>query len=45
MPHVTLPPGTGHKPVYQVGGKSFVFFRKPRPDALAEPVPAGHEPR
>ena len=34
MPHVTLHPGTEHKPVYQVGGKSFVFFRNPRPDAL-----------
>jgi len=34
MPHVTVYPGTGHKPVYQVGGKSFVFFRSPRPDAV-----------
>ena len=34
MPHVTLHPGTEHKPVYQVGGKSFVFFRNPRPDAV-----------
>lgn len=34
MPHVSVYPGTGHKPVYQVGGKSFVFFRNPRPDAL-----------
>ena len=33
MPHVTVYPGTAHKPVYQVGGKSFVFFRNPRPDA------------
>ncbi|UYM07528.1 MmcQ/YjbR family DNA-binding protein [Solicola gregarius] len=33
MPHVTVYPGTEHKPVYQVGGKSFVFFRNPRPDA------------
>jgi hypothetical protein len=34
MPHVSVYPGTGHKPVYQVGGKSFVFFRNPRPDAF-----------
>jgi hypothetical protein len=33
MPHVTVYPGTEEKPVYQVGGKSFVFFRNPRPDA------------
>jgi hypothetical protein len=26
--------GTGDNPVYQVGGKSFVFFRNPRPDAV-----------
>jgi hypothetical protein len=34
MPHATVYPGTEHKPVYQVGGKSFVFFRNPRPDAF-----------
>ena len=34
MPHVTVYPGTAEKPVYQVGGKSFVFFRNPRPDAV-----------
>ena len=34
MPHVTVYPGTQDKPVYQVGGKSFVFFRNPRPDAF-----------
>ena len=34
MPHVTVHPGTEHKPVYQVGGKSFVFFRSSRPDAF-----------
>jgi len=34
MPHVTVYAGTEHKPVYQVGGRSFVFFRNPRPDAL-----------
>lgn len=33
MPHVTVDHGTGGNPVYQVGGKSFVFFRNPRPDA------------
>ena len=33
MPHVTVfRPGSN--PVYQVGGKSFVFFRTPRPDAV-----------
>ena len=34
MPHVTVDPGTADNPVYQVGGKSFVFFRNPRPDAV-----------
>ena len=34
MPHVTLAPGTRENPVYQVGGRSFVFFRNPRPDAV-----------
>ena len=34
MPHVTIYPGTEDRPVYQVGGKSFVFFRTPRPDAV-----------
>jgi hypothetical protein len=34
MPHVTVHPGTEENPVYQVGGKSFVFFRNPRPDAV-----------
>lgn len=34
MPHVTVYPGTEDKPVYQVGGKSFVFFRNTRPDAF-----------
>ncbi len=33
MPHVTVEHGTGGRPVYQVGRKSFVFFRNPRPDA------------
>jgi hypothetical protein len=34
MPHVTVAHGTGGNPVYQVGGKSFIFFRNPRPDAV-----------
>ncbi len=34
MPYVSVHPGTEHKPVYQVGGRSFVFFRSARPDAL-----------
>jgi len=34
MPHVTVEYGTGDNPVYQVGQKSFVFFRNPRPDAV-----------
>jgi hypothetical protein len=33
MPHVTVVHGSLGKPIYQVGGKSFVFFRNPRPDA------------
>lgn len=33
MPHVTVEHGGGGNPVYQVGGKSFIFFRNPRPDA------------
>jgi hypothetical protein len=34
MPHVTVASGTSDNPVYQVGGKSFIFFRNPRPDAV-----------
>ena len=34
MPHVTVWRGPNGNPVYQVGGKSFVFFRNPRPDAF-----------
>ncbi len=34
VPHVTVEYGSGENPVYQVGGKSFVFFRNPRPDAV-----------
>ena len=33
MPHVTVEYGNQENPVYQVGGKSFVFFRTPQPDA------------
>ena len=43
MPHVTVVHGPHGNPVYQVGGKSFVFFRTPRPDAVdqdsGEPYP------
>ena len=34
MPHVIVVPGGGDNPVYQVGGKSFIFFRTRRPDAF-----------
>jgi hypothetical protein len=34
MPHVVEVTGRAENPVYQVGGKSFVFFRTPRPDAV-----------
>lgn len=37
MPHVRVEDGTQDNAVYQVGGKSFVFFRNPRPDAV-DPV-------
>src|SRR5215468_3645261 len=37
MPHVTIWDGPRGNPIYQVGGKSFVFFRTPRPDAV-DPV-------
>ncbi|MES9536735.1 MULTISPECIES: MmcQ/YjbR family DNA-binding protein [unclassified Actinomadura] len=37
MPHVTVEHGKSGNPVYQVGRKSFVFFRTPRPDAV-DPV-------
>lgn len=37
MPHATVVRGPSGNPVYQVGGKSFVFFRTPRPDA-ADPA-------
>ncbi|MDX6230949.1 MAG: hypothetical protein QOI76_4339 [Frankiales bacterium] len=34
MPHVTVVHGSSGNPVYQVGRKSFIFFRTPRPDAI-----------
>ncbi|GIF25796.1 hypothetical protein BJ973_003069 [Actinoplanes tereljensis] len=34
MPYVTVEEGGAENPVYQVGRKSFVFFRTPRPDAV-----------
>ncbi|WP_091515771.1 MULTISPECIES: MmcQ/YjbR family DNA-binding protein [Amycolatopsis] len=34
MPHVERVPGSQGRPVYQVGRRSFVFFRNPRPDAV-----------
>lgn len=49
MPHVTRADGPRGNPVYQVGGKSFVFFRTPRPDAVdavtGERYLAAHPPR
>ncbi len=37
MPHVTVDHRASDNPVYQVGRKSFIFFRTPRPDAV-DPV-------
>lgn len=34
LPYVTDAGATADRPVYQVGSKSFVFFRTPRPDAV-----------
>ncbi len=34
LPHVTVVHGSRGNAVYQVGGRSFVFFRTPRPDAV-----------
>ena len=34
MPHATVVGADGGHPVYSVGGKSFVYFRTPRPDAV-----------
>lgn len=37
MPNVTVEYGRSGNAIYQVGRKSFVFFRNPRPDAF-DPV-------
>lgn len=37
MPHVTRADSHADHPIYQVGGRSFIFFRTPRPDAV-DPV-------
>jgi hypothetical protein len=34
LPHVTVVHAARGNPVYQVGGRSFIFFRTPRPDAI-----------
>jgi hypothetical protein len=34
MPYVTVEHGPRGNPIYQVGRKSFIFFRTPRPDAI-----------
>ena len=34
MPHAVVYDAAAKNPVYQVGGRSFVFFRNPRPDAF-----------
>jgi hypothetical protein len=34
MPHVAVEHGSAGNAIYQVGGRSFVFFRTPRPDAV-----------
>ncbi|MFJ1460755.1 MmcQ/YjbR family DNA-binding protein [Nocardia sp. N2S4-5] len=34
MPHVTVEYGPQGNAIYQVGRKSFIFFRTPRPDAF-----------
>jgi hypothetical protein len=43
MPHVMVLYGGRGNPVYQVGGKSFIFFRTPRPDAF-EPITGDRYP-
>ncbi|MGV9798493.1 MmcQ/YjbR family DNA-binding protein [Mycobacterium sp. NPDC003449] len=43
MPHVKRIEGPKGNPIYQVGGKSFVFFRTPQPDA-ADPDTGEHYP-
>ena len=34
LPYVKVWDESSDNPVYQVGGKSFIFFRNPRPDAV-----------
>ena len=34
MPHTEVDHGPAGNPIYSVGGKSFIFFRTPRPDAV-----------
>lgn len=34
LPHVAVVHGARGNPVYQVGGRSFIFFRTPRADAI-----------
>lgn len=34
MPHAQLYDESADRPIWQVGGKSFVFGRSPRPDAV-----------
>lgn len=34
MPYVTVVYGPRENPIYQVGGRSFIFFRTRRPDAV-----------
>ncbi len=34
LPHVKVAHGPKENPIYSVGGKSFIFFRTPRPDAV-----------
>ncbi|WP_212762055.1 hypothetical protein [Nocardia uniformis] len=34
MPHVALLHGPNGNPIYQVGGKSFIYFRTPSRDAV-----------
>ena len=36
MPFTVEEPGSDGRPVFQVGGRTFVFFRNPRPDAVDE---------
>lgn len=34
MPHAAVAQGSQDNPIYSVGGRSFIFFRNPRPDAV-----------